>query len=202
MELGPEEGSSKPQEEYLIAGLKHLVVAGWKCENGFSNGYLAQLEAHMAKNFPQSDIEVKPHITSKLHVWKKHYRTLTTMLTKSGLGWDESQNMVMVEDDNAWDDYVKFQMDPNAKGMHYKTWPFFSSCREIFGKDRATRNYGADPYKNANDIRNEKMADTQDCYVPNAEWNPDIGFVEMEEEPTSLFNMNVDSTMKSSNATK
>lgn len=55
----------------------------------------------MAKNFPQSDIKAEPHITSKLHVWKKHYMMLTTMLMKSGLGWDESRNIVTVEDDNA-----------------------------------------------------------------------------------------------------
>ncbi|KAL2226335.1 UNVERIFIED_CONTAM: hypothetical protein Sindi_1992200 [Sesamum indicum] len=92
--------------------------------------------------------------------------------------------MVTVEDDNAWDDYVK--MDSNAKGMCYKIRPFFSSWREIFGKDHAIGDHGADPYKDANDIRNEEMADTQDCYILNTECNPDIGFLGLEEEPTSI----------------
>ncbi|KAK4394376.1 hypothetical protein Sango_1908400 [Sesamum angolense] len=97
--------------------VKSLVVTGWKCDNGFKNGYLAQLEAHMAKNFPHGDIRAEPHITSKLNVWKKHYSTLIIMMTKSGLDWDESRNMVTVEDDNAWDDYVKVVSDgPNDKG--------------------------------------------------------------------------------------
>ncbi|KAL2232405.1 UNVERIFIED_CONTAM: hypothetical protein Sindi_1420500 [Sesamum indicum] len=89
------------EEERLVAGLKNLIVTGWKCNNGFRNGYLGQLEAYIAKSFPTADIKAEPHITSKLHMWKKQYSTLSTMLTRSGLGWDEQQNMVTVEDDNA-----------------------------------------------------------------------------------------------------
>ncbi|KAL2251363.1 UNVERIFIED_CONTAM: hypothetical protein Sindi_2258600 [Sesamum indicum] len=134
MELGSDEGTSRPrrrgqkrdkpqhrrmwttlEEECLVAGLRNLLVTGWKCENGFRNGYLGQLEAYIARSFPNADIKADPHITSKLHVWKKQYSTLSTLLTRSGLGWDEQRNMVTVEDDNAWNDYVK--MDPHAKGM-------------------------------------------------------------------------------------
>ncbi|KAL0294447.1 UNVERIFIED_CONTAM: hypothetical protein Sradi_6887400 [Sesamum radiatum] len=55
----------------IINGLKALVTTGWKCDNGFRNGYLAQLEAHMKRVFPQCHIKAEPHINSKLHVWKK-----------------------------------------------------------------------------------------------------------------------------------
>ncbi|KAL0301809.1 UNVERIFIED_CONTAM: hypothetical protein Sradi_6457700 [Sesamum radiatum] len=89
------------EEEGLINGLKSLINTGWKCDNGFRNGYLPQLEAHMNRVFPQCNIKAEPHITSKLHVWKKQYSTLVTMMTKSGLGWDESRHMVIVEDDKA-----------------------------------------------------------------------------------------------------
>ncbi|KAL2248317.1 UNVERIFIED_CONTAM: hypothetical protein Sindi_2684000, partial [Sesamum indicum] len=60
----------------------------------------------------------------------------------------------------------------------------------------------ADPYKDANGITNEEMADKQDCNVRNAEWNPDIGEVGMEEGPLSSFNVNVDPTMNSSSVAK
>ncbi|KAL0385546.1 UNVERIFIED_CONTAM: hypothetical protein Sradi_2948900, partial [Sesamum radiatum] len=75
--------------------------------NGFRNGYLAQLEAHLAKAIPNYDLKAEPHISSKMLVRKRQYSTLATMFSKSGLGWDESQNMLVVEDDKAWDDYVK-----------------------------------------------------------------------------------------------
>ncbi|KAL0430504.1 UNVERIFIED_CONTAM: hypothetical protein Sradi_0676400 [Sesamum radiatum] len=95
------------EEEALISGLKNLIVSGWKCDNGFRNGYLAQLEVHMHRAFPLSHIKAEPHITSKLHVWKKQYSTLVTMMSKSGLGWDDNRCMVIVEDDNAWEEYIK-----------------------------------------------------------------------------------------------
>ncbi|KAL0383143.1 UNVERIFIED_CONTAM: hypothetical protein Scaly_0601600 [Sesamum calycinum] len=45
--------------------------------------------------------QVEPHITSKLHVWKKQYSTLVTMMSKSGLDWDYSRYMVTVDDNTA-----------------------------------------------------------------------------------------------------
>ncbi|KAL0423932.1 UNVERIFIED_CONTAM: hypothetical protein Sradi_0928000 [Sesamum radiatum] len=89
------------EKEALINGLKSLVMSGWKCDNGFQNGYLAQLEAHMKRAFPQCDLKAEPHINSKLHVWKRQYSTLCSMMAKSGLGWDDSRNMVTVDDDSA-----------------------------------------------------------------------------------------------------
>ncbi|KAL2248322.1 UNVERIFIED_CONTAM: hypothetical protein Sindi_2684500 [Sesamum indicum] len=108
--------------------------------------------------------------------------------------------MVTMEDDNAWDDYVK--MDPYAKGMRYKTWAFFRAWREIFCKDRATGNRSADPFKDANDVKDEQIADMQECNLPNAEWNPDIGVVGLDEDPLCSFNVNVDPVTNSSSAAK
>ncbi|KAL0411287.1 UNVERIFIED_CONTAM: hypothetical protein Slati_3718400 [Sesamum latifolium] len=189
------------EEEALINALKTLVVGGWKCENGFRNRYLAQLESHMQCSFPLSNIRAKPHIISKLHVWKKQYSILVTMMTKSGLGWDDSRCMVTVDDDNAWEDYVK--TDPTAKGMRYKSWPFFPAWSEIFGKDQAQGGRTLQPPPPpTKDPGIEQPQDTQDCYVPTAEWNPDTGFVGQEEDPPLSYNLNVDPTMNSSSATK
>ncbi|KAL0367250.1 UNVERIFIED_CONTAM: hypothetical protein Sradi_3615100 [Sesamum radiatum] len=120
-----------------------LAASGWKCDNGFRNGYLVQLEAHMSRTFPNCDLKAKPQISSKMHVWKKQYSTLRTMFSKSGLGWDESRNMIVVEDDNAWDDYVK--LDRTAKGMRFKSWSWYSAWSEIFGKDQAKETEGRTP---------------------------------------------------------
>ncbi|KAL0438831.1 UNVERIFIED_CONTAM: hypothetical protein Slati_2366100 [Sesamum latifolium] len=117
----------------------------------------------MARHFPHSAIKAEPHITSELHVWKKYYSTLSTMMTKSGLGWDDGRCMVTVEDDNAWDEYVK--MDPSTMGMRYKSWPFFTAWREIFGKVRANGDCGTDAFKDANDIREEELTNKEDCYT-------------------------------------
>ncbi|KAL0386125.1 UNVERIFIED_CONTAM: hypothetical protein Sradi_3006800 [Sesamum radiatum] len=130
-------------QEALVNGLKSLITTGWKCENGFRNGYLAQLEVYMKRSFPQCHIKAEPHINPKLHVWKKQYSTLTSMMNKSGFGWDESRNMVTVEDENIWLDFVK--MYPSSQGMRFKSWPFFPAWKEIFGMDHASGDRSWDP---------------------------------------------------------
>ncbi|KAK4383394.1 hypothetical protein Sango_2779200 [Sesamum angolense] len=154
-------------------GLKYLITGG--SDNGFRNSYLPQLEAHMNRVFPQCNIKAEPHITSKLHVWKKQYSTLVTMMTKSGLGWDESRHMVTVEDDKAWEEFVK---------------------------DRATREQSIDPKKVAADKVLPEAYDAHDCYVLTSEWNLETGFHELDEEQPQSYNMNCDHTLNSSSATK
>ncbi|KAL0414918.1 UNVERIFIED_CONTAM: hypothetical protein Sradi_1693500 [Sesamum radiatum] len=109
------------EEEVLLNGLKMLVASGWKCDNGFHNDYLAQLEAHMSKAFPNCDLKAEPHISLKMHFWKKQYSTLVIMFSKSGLGWDESRNMIVVDDDNAWDEYVKV-----GQSLYYRMCVLYS----------------------------------------------------------------------------
>ncbi|KAL0366883.1 UNVERIFIED_CONTAM: hypothetical protein Sradi_3578400 [Sesamum radiatum] len=122
------------------------------------------------------------------------------MMSKSGLGWDENRCMVTVDDDNAWEEYVK--VDPTTKGMRYKAWHFFPAWGEIFGKDRAQGSRTVQPPPPDEDVNMEEPQDTQDCYVPTAEWNPKTGFVGQEEDPPTSSNVNVDPTINSSSATK
>ncbi|XP_012836526.1 PREDICTED: uncharacterized protein LOC105957141 [Erythranthe guttata] len=124
------------EEQTLILGLKDIVSRGWKCENGFKTGYLGTLEQYMVQKFPGTDLKASPHIHSKIHVWKKHYGALSTMLSRSGFGWNDSNNTIDVVDDQVWQDYIK--TDVNARSMRYKSWPFYKDWSQIFGKDRAT----------------------------------------------------------------
>lgn len=94
------------EEEVLIAALKDIISKGWKCENGFRTGYLRVLEGSMLKTFPSTDIRAEPHINSKLHVWKRHYASLASMLGESGITWNDSTKMINAQND-AWNLYVK-----------------------------------------------------------------------------------------------
>ncbi|KAL0385654.1 UNVERIFIED_CONTAM: hypothetical protein Sradi_2959700 [Sesamum radiatum] len=129
------------EEEGLIAALKDIVKQGWKCDNGFRTGYLGVLEQEMVKLFPSSDIKADPHIQSKIHVWKKTYGSIVSMLTRSGFGWNDATNMVVVDDD-VWENYVK--VDPFVKNMRLKSFPFYPAWCEVFGKDRATGEFAED----------------------------------------------------------
>ncbi|KAK6123924.1 hypothetical protein DH2020_042343 [Rehmannia glutinosa] len=97
---------SRREEEVLVAALKEIVITGWKSENGFKIGYLQALEQEMAKALPGTDLKGIPHINSKIHVWKKDYGSLVSMLSRSGIGWNDSTKMIEVHDE-VWADYVK-----------------------------------------------------------------------------------------------
>lgn len=98
---------SKEEELVLINALKEIVVGGWKCENGFRTGYLRILEKAIRKVFPDTDIRAQPHVDSKVHVWRKHHSSLTTMVSRSGFAWNAASKMIVVESTQIWDEYVK-----------------------------------------------------------------------------------------------
>ncbi|CAA0841292.1 Unknown protein, partial [Striga hermonthica] len=127
---------NEDEDRALIVGLRDLVARGWKCDNGFRNGYAIILEQHMHHMFPGTTIIAEPHITSKISVWKKNYGLLSEMLATSGFGWSETGNMITVREEDVWKDYIKAH--PKVKSMRYKPWPLFPDWMEIFGKDRAT----------------------------------------------------------------
>ncbi|XP_073042249.1 uncharacterized protein [Primulina eburnea] len=123
------------EEEVLIQSLKDGMKGGFKSENGFRAGHLVFLEEAMRKVFPNTDLRSNHHINSKIHVWKKTYGTLVTMLSRSGVGWNETEKTIDATDE-AWDVFVK--SDNNSCTMRYKSWPYFNEWCEIFGNDRAT----------------------------------------------------------------
>lgn len=94
------------EEEALIAGLKEIVANEWKSENGFKIGYLQALEQHMLKTFLGTYIRAIPHINSKIHVWKKNYSSLISILSHSGIGWNDTTKMIEAHDE-VCEAYVK-----------------------------------------------------------------------------------------------
>ncbi|XP_073017206.1 uncharacterized protein [Primulina eburnea] len=126
---------SAREEEVLIQSLKEAIANGWKSENGFKCGYLNFLEKAIMKIFPGTDLRGCPHINSKIHVWKKTHGTLVTMLSRSGMGWNDTQKMIEASDE-AWDAFVK--IDSSVKTWRFKSWPHYTDWCEIFGCDRAT----------------------------------------------------------------
>ncbi|XP_028052517.1 uncharacterized protein LOC114257008 [Camellia sinensis] len=65
------------------------------------------------------------------------------MLKISGFGWDDEQNMVLVDSDDVWLNYVRRVLD--AKGMRNRPFPFYEDWFILFGKDRATGELAEDP---------------------------------------------------------
>ena len=49
----------------------------------------------------------KDNIVSRLKTWDKHCAVISNMLGSSGFDWDWNHNMVKVDSDQVWEDYVK-----------------------------------------------------------------------------------------------
>ncbi|XP_075512088.1 uncharacterized protein LOC142547609 [Primulina tabacum] len=126
---------SEREEEFLIQAPKEASIEGWKSGNGFRPGYLAFLENRMKVAFPDTNLRGNPHINSKVHVWKKLYGSLVTLLNKSGVGWNDTEKTIETSND-IWDALIK--ADNNARTMRHKMWTYYHDWCEIFGNDRAT----------------------------------------------------------------
>ncbi|KAL8543215.1 hypothetical protein ACS0TY_003935 [Phlomoides rotata] len=122
------------EEKELVSALKEIVLKGYKCDNGFKSGYLLLLENMIARVFPGCDLKGEPHINSKIHVWKKQYACLKIMFGNSGIGLNNTTYRIDALPD-VWQAHIK--VDPTAKSLKNKTFPFYSDWLEIFGNDRA-----------------------------------------------------------------
>ncbi|XP_042472359.1 uncharacterized protein At2g29880-like [Zingiber officinale] len=125
---------SAHEEEVLIQALKDVINKGWKSENGFRAGYLTLLENAMRAAIPGTNIRGNPHINSKVHVWKKTHGTLVTILSKSGVGWNDSDKTIEATDE-VWETII--QSDHTTRSMRHKQWPYYQDWCDIFGNDWA-----------------------------------------------------------------
>ncbi|XP_073134865.1 uncharacterized protein [Henckelia pumila] len=128
-------GWSEREEDVLIQALKEAVIEGWKSGNGFRAGYLGFLERRMKAAFPETNLRGNPHINSKVHVWKKLYGNLVTMLSKSGVGWNDTEKTIDASNET-WESLI--MVENNARAMGNKRWIYYNDWCEIFGNDRAT----------------------------------------------------------------
>ncbi|KAL0293675.1 UNVERIFIED_CONTAM: hypothetical protein Sradi_6924300 [Sesamum radiatum] len=136
---------STAEEEALLECLREIVRTGWKSDNGFRTGYLDVLEQLLNKACPNSRLKAEPHISSKIHVWKKTYGCINDMMVRSGFGLCQTTNTIDIKDD----------------------------VFDNFAKDRATGERGFDPIlapRNPNHTaeteRSENVPVTPEYYVP------------------------------------
>ncbi|KAG6412240.1 hypothetical protein SASPL_124912 [Salvia splendens] len=95
----------------LIAGLKELVAICWKSDNGFRSGYQKKLELWMKKEFPSTDLKGNPRISSKISAWKKSYYSLSQILERSSVGFNENGKFKIDCDDDQWDQIVRVEQN-------------------------------------------------------------------------------------------
>ncbi|KAL8462248.1 hypothetical protein ACS0TY_033340 [Phlomoides rotata] len=181
------------EEKELVCALRDLVVKGQKCDNGFRSGYLLILENVLVNKFPGTNLKGDPHINSKIHVWKKQYSCLKTMLGNSGIGLNTTTFRIEALPE-VWDAHMK--VDPTARTLKNKSFPFYSDWVEIFGNDRATGIDSQGPCDAEQDVIN------QTARRPNSSTGLDQGFDTTAQNENNLPDFNSFNVGESSSATK
>lgn len=104
------------EEEVLLDCLKELLATGWKSDNGFRAGYVNKLEELLRGHFPSANIRANPHIVSKLTGWKKNYGSLSSILARSGVGFNLHGDHTVDADNEQWEQIcnVGYHLDSSS----------------------------------------------------------------------------------------
>jgi hypothetical protein len=73
--------------------------AGWKtvAYNSASSKLSSQLHIDITAD----------NVKNRIKTWKKLYGIVSDILSQSGFSWDATKKMITVDDDNAWQEYIK-----------------------------------------------------------------------------------------------
>ncbi|GFY98197.1 hypothetical protein Acr_12g0007380 [Actinidia rufa] len=130
---------TKREEEFLMGCMKELFNQDtkWKLDCGqFKGGFYGECEK------------------------EKSY----DMLKTSGFGWDDVEKIILMDSDDAWDNYVKRAKD--VKGMRNKSFPYYEDWLVLFGKDRATGDLAESPADFVAAIETEKANKEKEIESP------------------------------------
>ncbi|KAG8370374.1 hypothetical protein BUALT_Bualt14G0110400 [Buddleja alternifolia] len=98
---------TKPEEDVFVQSLKEIISTRWKADNGFRVGYLNILQNKIMRAFSRTNLRANPHVSSKMHSWKKQYNSLYTIFGGTGVGWNPTTKMIDIVDAAAWETSCK-----------------------------------------------------------------------------------------------
>ncbi|GAU51188.1 hypothetical protein TSUD_412140 [Trifolium subterraneum] len=79
---------------------------------------------------------VGDNVKNRIKLWRGWYGIVSDILGQSGFDWDGTKCMITVEDENAWNEYVKSHEE--AKRFRFKVIPNWDDIVDICAKDRAS----------------------------------------------------------------
>ncbi|KAL8497671.1 hypothetical protein ACS0TY_021126 [Phlomoides rotata] len=114
-------------------------------------------EEALKDDFPKTDLQASPHITSKLTTWKKSYSSLVTVHTTTGLGFNTTTSQLECTDDQ-WESIVKvdiFGLDRATGSVAEDVVEMAKRLKLMYGKpppvvenqEHDGANYGSEPHR-------------------------------------------------------
>jgi hypothetical protein len=92
-------------DQYFVELMLDQMGRGNKTDNTFiKQAWTDMLSSFNAKFGPRHDKRILRHRYKKL---AKYYSDLKVILQQNGFSWDETQQMIVADDDKVWDAYIK-----------------------------------------------------------------------------------------------
>ncbi|KAJ6745311.1 hypothetical protein OIU74_028071 [Salix koriyanagi] len=116
-------------DQYFVELMLDQIGRGNKTDNSFvKQAWTDMLSSFNAKFGPRHDKRILRHRYKKL---AKYYSDLKVILQQNGFSWDETQQMIVADDDKVWDAYIKAH--PHARTYRMKTLPTYNDLVLIYG---------------------------------------------------------------------
>ncbi|KAH1232344.1 putative nuclease HARBI1 [Glycine max] len=93
------------------------------------------------------------NVKNRFKLWRTWYGIVSDILSQSGFDWDSTKYMITVENEIAWNEYVKSHEE--AKRFRFKVIPNWDDIVDLCAKDRAT-GLGAENALDADDIMSKE----------------------------------------------
>ncbi|KAL5172938.1 hypothetical protein HKD37_16G045593 [Glycine soja] len=101
------------------------------------------------------------NVKNRFKLWRTWYGIVSDILSQSGFDWDSTKYMIIVENEIAWNEYVKSHEE--AKRFRFKVIPNWDDIVDLCAKDRAT-GLGAENALDADDIMSKETNEEESIH--------------------------------------
>ncbi|XP_028206401.1 uncharacterized protein LOC114389888 [Glycine soja] len=101
------------------------------------------------------------NVKNRFKLWRTWYGIVSDILSQSGFDWDSTKYMITVENEIAWNEYVKSHEE--AKRFRFKVIPNWDDIVDLCAKDRAT-GLGAENALDADDIMSKETNEEESIH--------------------------------------
>ncbi|KAL5172888.1 hypothetical protein HKD37_16G045552 [Glycine soja] len=142
-----EEEEELEQTFFIIVNVTTMILGALTCSN-FVQAFWSSPHGNNVKNH--------------FKLWRTWYGIVSDILSQSGFDWDSTKYMITIENEIAWNEYVKSHEE--AKQFRFKVIPNWNDIVDLCAKDRAT-GLGAENALDADDIMSKETNEEETIHT-------------------------------------